>query len=87
MGQTVSSGCLCVVGFWVMFYILFVVFKVFKSIYTLCVLRHSVVSSSLRPYEPLPAMLLHPWDVPGKDAGVGYDALLIYTLICMNTCN
>ena len=87
MGQTVSSGCLCVVGFWVVFYILFRVFKVFKSIYTSCVLRHSVVSSSLRPYEPLPAMLLHSQDSPGKDTGVGYQALLTYTLICMNTCN
>ena len=87
MGQTVNSGYLCVVGFWVMFYILFIVFKVFKTIYTLCVLRHSVVSNSLQPYEPLPAMLLRPWDTLGKNTGVGYHALLIYTLICMNTYN
>ena len=32
---------------------------------------HSVMPNSLRPYGLQPARLLHPWDFPGKDPGVG----------------
>ena len=40
------------------------------------VLRHSVLSGSLRPPGLWPARLLCPWDSPGKGAGVGCHALL-----------
>ena len=36
----------------------------------------SVVSDSLRPHELYPTRLLHPWDFPGKNTGVGYHFLL-----------
>ena len=36
----------------------------------------SVVSDSLRSHGLLPTTLLHPWDFPGKNAGVGYHFLL-----------
>ena len=35
-----------------------------------------VVSGSLRPHELQPATLLCPWDSPGKNTGVGCQALL-----------
>ena len=35
------------------------------------VLIHSVVSDSLQPHGQWPARLLHPWNFPGKNAGVG----------------
>ena len=35
---------------------------------------HSVISNSLRPHEP--AMLLCPWNSPGKKTGVGCHSLL-----------
>ena len=37
---------------------------------------HSVVSDSLRPHGLQPTRLLHPWDFPGKSAGVGCHCLL-----------
>ena len=36
----------------------------------------SVMSDSLRPLGLQPARLLHPWDSPGKNTGVGCHALL-----------
>ena len=36
----------------------------------------SVVSDSLQPCGLQPARLLCPWDFPGKDTGVGCNALL-----------
>ena len=36
----------------------------------------SVVSESLRPHGLQPTRLLHPWDSPGKSAGVGCHCLL-----------
>ena len=39
-------------------------------------LRHSVLSGSLRPLGLWPARLLCPWDSPGKNAGAGCRALL-----------
>ena len=37
---------------------------------------HSVSSNSLLPHGLLPARLLHPWDFPGKNTGVGFHFLL-----------
>ena len=37
---------------------------------------HSVVSDSSRPHGLQPTRLLHPWDFPGKSAGVGCHCLL-----------
>ena len=37
---------------------------------------HSVVSDSSRPHELQPTRLLHPWDFPGKSAGVRSHCLL-----------
>ena len=39
----------------------------------------SVVSDSLRPHGLQPTRLLHPWDFPGKGAGVGCHCLLWIT--------
>ena len=39
-------------------------------------LRHSVVSDSLRPHGPQPARLLCPWNSPGKNTGVGSHSFL-----------
>ena len=36
----------------------------------------SAVSDSVQPHELLPPRLLHPWNSPGKNTGVGYDFLL-----------
>ena len=36
----------------------------------------SVVSDSVRPYRRQPTRLLHPWDSPGKNTGVGCHFLL-----------
>ena len=41
-----------------------------------CVLSHSIVSDSLRPYGAKPVRLLCPWNSPGKNAGVGCHTLL-----------
>ena len=41
-----------------------------------CVLSHSIVSDSLRPYGAKPVRLLCPWNSPGKNAGVGCHCLL-----------
>ena len=40
---------------------------------------HSVSSNSQRPHGLQPTRLLHPWDVPGKSAGVGCHCLLQWT--------
>ena len=40
-----------------------------------CALSHSVVSDSLRPHGLQPTRLLCPWDSPGKNPGVGCQAL------------
>ena len=37
---------------------------------------HSVVSDSLRPHELSPSSLLHPWDFPSKNTGMGCHFLL-----------
>ena len=37
---------------------------------------HSVVSDSSRPHGLQPTRLLHPWDFPGKNTGVGCHFLL-----------
>ena len=43
----------------------------------------SVVSNSLRPHGLQPTRLLHPWDFPGKNTGVGCHCLLIIKhIIC-----
>ena len=42
----------------------------------LLLLSHSVVSNSMQPHGLQPAMLLCPWDSPGKDTGMGCCALL-----------
>ena len=36
----------------------------------------SVMSDSLQPHGLQPARLLHPWDFPGKNTGVGCHSLL-----------
>ena len=38
--------------------------------------NHSVVSDSLQPHGLQPTRLLHPWDSPGKNTGVGCHFLL-----------
>ena len=40
------------------------------------ILSHSVVSNSLRPHGQQPARLLCPWNIPGKNTGVGFHFLL-----------
>ena len=37
----------------------------------LLLLSRSVVSDSVRPHKRQPTRLLHPWDSPGKNTGVG----------------
>ena len=39
-------------------------------------LSHSVMSDSLQPRGLYPSRLLHPWDSPGKNTGVGCHFLL-----------
>ena len=41
-----------------------------------CMLSCSVVSDSLQPHGLYPARLLHPWDFPDKDTGVGCHLIL-----------
>ena len=41
-----------------------------------CVFSRSVVSSSLQPFGQQPTRLLHPWDFPSKNTGVGCHFLL-----------
>ena len=36
----------------------------------------SVMSDSVRPHRRQPTRLLHPWDSPGKNTGVGFHFLL-----------
>ena len=38
--------------------------------------KSSVVSDSVRPHRWQPTRLLHPWDSPGKNTGVGCHSLL-----------
>ena len=46
-------------------------------LFILCVfVQSSVTSDSLQPYGLQPARLLCPWSFPGKNTGVGCDALL-----------
>ena len=46
----------------------------------------SVVSDSWRPHGLRPTRLLHPWDFPGKSAGVGCHCLLQNTKpVCLKT--
>ena len=46
----------------------------------------SVVSDSWRPHGLRPTRLLHPWDFPGKSAGVGCHCLLRNTKpVCLKT--
>ena len=44
--------------------------------HAVCVLSHSVVSSSLRLYRLYPARILCSWNLPGKNTGAGYLFLL-----------
>ena len=41
---------------------------------------HSVMSNSSRPHGLQPTRLLHPWDSPGKNTGVGCHCLLQYAV-------
>ena len=41
-----------------------------------CMCTHSIMSDSLGPHALYPARLLHPWDSPGRNNGVGCHALL-----------
>ena len=43
---------------------------------TMMMFSSSVMSNSLRPYGLQRTRLLHPWDFPGKSAGVGCHCLL-----------
>ena len=45
-------------------------------IHCACVLSCSVMSNSLQPQGLPPTKLLHPWDSPGKNTGMGCPALL-----------
>ena len=47
---------------------------------------HSVVSNSSRPHELQPTRLLHPWDFPGKNTGVGCHCLLRVGCIDIYNC-
>ena len=49
-----------------------------KSCCFCCCLVASVVSDSVRPHRQQPTRLPHPWDSPGKDAGVGCHFLQEY---------
>ena len=42
----------------------------------------SVVSDSWWPHGLQSSRLLHPWDFPGKNTGVGYHCLLLFDLFC-----
>ena len=46
----------------------------------------SVVSNSSRPHELQPTRLLHPWDFPGKNTGVGCHCLLRVGCIDIYNC-
>ena len=49
-----------------------------------CCWSHSVVSDSLQPHGLQPTRLLHPWDFPGRNTGVGCHCLLrllVYVLL------
>ena len=41
-----------------------------------CCCVTSIVSNSVRPHRRQPTRLLHPWDSPGKNTGVGWHFLL-----------
>ena len=43
----------------------------------------SVMSNSLRPHGLYPTRLLHPWDFPGKNSGVGCHFLLHRQYSCL----
>ena len=45
--------------------------------WTLTHLSHSVVSDSFRPHRLQHVRLLHPWDSPGENTGVGYHFLFL----------
>ena len=48
-----------------------------KEVLLVCVcVSCSAVPASLRPHRVLPTRLLHPWDFPGKNTGVGWCFLL-----------
>ena len=47
-----------------------------KQILLLLLLIASVMSDSVRPHGLQPTRLLHPWDSPGKNTGVGCHFLL-----------
>ena len=48
----------------------------FLHIYLKVKVKSLVVSDSLRPHGLQPTRLLHSWDFPGKNTGVGYHFLL-----------
>ena len=51
------------------------------------VLSSSVMSTSLQPRGLKPSRLLHPWDSPGKNTGVGCHALLQEILFLPGECH
>ena len=51
------------------------------SAYCCCCQVASVVSDSVQPHRRQPTRLLHPWDFPGKSAGVGCHCLLLFSLL------
>ena len=50
--------------------------RALKAMLLLLLLSRSVVSDSVRPHGLQPTRLLHPWDSPGKNTGVGCHFLL-----------
>ena len=53
-----------------------------KKQWSCCCQVASVVSVSVRPHRRQPTRLIHPWDSPGKNIGVGCHSLLQ----CMHAC-
>ena len=51
-------------------------FPLYNALHVCCVLSRFIVSNSVQPYGLQPTRLLCPWDSPGKNTGVGCDALL-----------
>ena len=63
-------------GFMKMFAHNFLRVRGFLSLPCVCMLSHSVLSNSLQPFGLHPTRLLHPWNFPGKNTGMGCYFLL-----------
>ena len=63
-------------------------FPLYNALHVCCVLSRFIVSNSVQPYGLQPTRLLCPWDSPGKNTGVGCDALLqgIFPTQGLNPC-